>query len=430
MSTKFLTVSVIIPTHNRVKSILRTLEALCVQTYPFEFIELIVVADGCTDETMEILKSYKAPFAFNIIEQEGQGAAAARNTGAANAEGNLLLFLDDDVVPTPGLIEAHVCVHQCNPGQAVMGPYPPVLQGKTDFFHILTRLWWGEKFQSMRQLGHRYTYRDMLSGNLSLESKIFHSVGGFDASIKNCGGEDYELGVRLIKAGIPFDLIADAQAYHYEHETTNLDRSFQRSLQEGRADVQIGRRHPELKLTLRLAYFETHSSSKIQRVVKIALEHPGIGDYLAAHLRPVLTLLEKLRMRGFWKRLFKGLSGYWYLRGVKEELGDRRALANFLQSAHVQSDESNYEIEIDLSHGIEAAMHCLDEERPTSVRIRHGHHIVGRIQEKPGAEKLRGIHLVSILANHFAWPLAKAIAMENALGVANDEKKMNPTFIQ
>src|SRR5688572_32712199 len=76
-------VTIIIPTHNRSASLRRTLTALCAQTYPLPQVELLVVADGCTDDTVAMLARYEAPFAFHIIEQGGQGAAAARNRGAA-----------------------------------------------------------------------------------------------------------------------------------------------------------------------------------------------------------------------------------------------------------------------------------------------------------------------------------------------------------
>ena len=118
-------VSVIIPTYNRCASLKRTLDALCVQTYSLQQIEVLVVADGCTDGTVEMLHHYEASFVLHIVKQPSQGAAAARNQGAAQASGRLLLFLDDDVEPTSSLIEAHIRTHQRQPRQVVIGPYPP-----------------------------------------------------------------------------------------------------------------------------------------------------------------------------------------------------------------------------------------------------------------------------------------------------------------
>ena len=79
MSEKMCHISVIIPTHNRSASLRVTLDALNKQTYPFEQFEVVVVADGCNDNTIDMLKTYSASFSFKVIEQPGKGAAAARN---------------------------------------------------------------------------------------------------------------------------------------------------------------------------------------------------------------------------------------------------------------------------------------------------------------------------------------------------------------
>ena len=173
-----------------------------------------------------------------------------RNTGAASATGQLLLFLDDDIEALPPLVESHARVHRERPGSAFMGPYPPKLQGGTRFFDVEVRSWWEEKFYQMSREDHRFSYQDLLSGNLSLDAELFARLDGFDSAFGNCGGEDYELGVRLLKAGVSFAVAEDAVGYHYEHETNNLDRSFLRARQEGRSYVLIGQRHPELKPAL------------------------------------------------------------------------------------------------------------------------------------------------------------------------------------
>src|SRR5262245_19563251 len=136
MNTDASTISVIIPTHNRCASLRQTLDALSAQTYPLQQVEVLVVADGCVDGTVEMLRRYRAPFGMRIIEQQGQGPAAARNQGAAHATGRLLLFLDDDVKVVPSLIEAYVSAHQRCPGQVVVGYLPPVLESQEGFFRI------------------------------------------------------------------------------------------------------------------------------------------------------------------------------------------------------------------------------------------------------------------------------------------------------
>jgi glycosyltransferase involved in cell wall biosynthesis len=408
------TVSVVIPTYNRKASLRRTLDALCAQTYLLQQVEIVVVTDGCTDGTAEILSHYEAPFTLRVIEQLNQGPSAARNQGAAQAKGRLLIFLDDDIESAPSLIEAHVQAHARQQGQVVIGCLPLAIQEPTDFFRIELWGWWEAMFHAMRQPGHRFTYQDLLSGNLSLEAELFARVGGFDPTLR-CH-EDYELGVRLIKAGASFAFAADALGYH--HEATDLSRSLQRKYNEGQADVIIGQRYPELCPSMPLAHFWEPWSSLSRRLRPLAFAWPEGGDRLAASLRRALDLLECMRLRGRWRRLVNELLDYWYWRGVAGELGTRRALASFLQRSSVRAYEGDHEIELDLREGLEAAERHLDEEQPTGVRIRYGQWPVGRIPSQSGAEPLCGVHLRPILATDLAWPLLRAMALEGAMGKA------------
>ncbi|MEG5173370.1 glycosyltransferase [Microcoleus sp. B3-D7] len=407
-----LKVSVIIPTHNRSSSLRRALDALHSQTYPIDLMEVTVVADSCIDDTLAMLQDYKAPFKLHAMEVNCRSASIARNTGAASATGQLLLFLDDDIEALPSLVESHARAHQVRPGCAVMGPYPPKLQGGTTLFGVHVRAWWEDKFYQMSQPGHRFTYQDLLSGNLSLDAELFARLDGFDSAFGNCGGEDYEFGVRLLKADVPFVVAAEAVGFHYEHETNNLDRSFRRARQEGRSDVLIGHRHPELRAILPVAVYETADSLVDQIVVAVTFFWPAAVDWLALGLRKVLDLLESLRMRGTWRWLRPKLRGYWYLRGVIDELKSRSALSSFMQGEPTHADLGRHEIEIDLQEGWEAAERIIDEQKPEGIYLRYGELSVGHVTPKFGVEPLRGAHLRSILALDFPEPLARAIAVK------------------
>ncbi|OUL28416.1 glycoside hydrolase family 2 protein [Nostoc sp. T09] len=405
-------ISVIIPTHNRSASLKRNLDALKLQTYPLQEMEVIVVADGCNDGTLEMLCNYEVPFALKVIEQPGQGAATARNQGAASATGSLLLFLDDDIEASPHLVEAHIKAHQFHPELVVIGYLPPRLQNSSSFFHIQLGTWWETKFQSMRQLGHRYTYEDLLSGNFSLEAELFQRIGGFNTTFR-CR-EDYELGARLIKAGADFVFAHNALGYHHD-EVTNLDRSLSRKRNEGRADILFGRCHPDLIPNLRLYYFGTPVSWLDRLIIFLSFSIPALTDLLAAGSRWLLNVLESLRMRGFWQNLNERLHGYWYFRGVVDELKTHKGLASFLQGGSIRPDQSGVEIELDLQEGLSLAEQQLDKKRPAAARLRYGQYAVGRIPCQSGAERLRGVHLRPILAHTLAFSLLQALAMEGAI---------------
>lgn len=87
-------VSIIIPTYNRSKLIIRTIESVLAQT--FSDFEIIVVDDGSTDNTRGILKEHIDSGKIKYIYQNNAGPARARNNGIRNARGEILAFLDSD----------------------------------------------------------------------------------------------------------------------------------------------------------------------------------------------------------------------------------------------------------------------------------------------------------------------------------------------
>jgi len=415
-------VSVIIPTHNRCDSLQRTLNSLDRQTYPNHQYEVIVVADGCTDRTVENISKVVRSLKLRIIEQPKSGAAVARNLGARNANGKFLLFLDDDVVSEPGLIEAHYKAHQNDPGHVVIGPYPPYEVTNPNFLQIALSSWWRKFFSNMSRPYHRFTYRDLISGNLSIEAGLFFDIGGFDSSICGAGAEDWELGIRLIKAEIPFYFCNNANAVHYP--TFNYEGFKKRSQQEGYADVIISRRHPELIPELP---FRTYKSlpgygATILRI--LAFRFPYLGDATAACLRLILYIFERLRLRNLWLKVRNALGIYWYWRGFVYEL---RSLEEFESISNYNKHSSNRTskiIDLDLGNGLELAEKVIDETRPDGICIRYGNFPLGFIQNQPGTERIKGKHLRDILLKDFAAPLLEALTLKGIVINSQDSDKV------
>src|SRR6201998_4045686 len=97
-------ISAVIPTHNRATLVIRAISSVLQQTYPVQ--EIIVVDDGSTDDTKELLCRFLSPLASTAASiryhyQEQQGAAVARNTGIAAASGEWIAFLDSDDILLP-----------------------------------------------------------------------------------------------------------------------------------------------------------------------------------------------------------------------------------------------------------------------------------------------------------------------------------------
>jgi GT2 family glycosyltransferase len=189
-------ISVVVPTHNRKSLLERKLQALEGQPDAFE---VIVVADGCTDDTLEWLEQYPAGFPLRLLETEGKGAAYARNRGAEIAQGDILLFSDDDVIPGPGWIAAHQRAHAGPKTVAVGRLVLPKHLSKGVSFSGPRVFWW-----------------NVTGANTSLEKRLFEQVGGYDENFSDYGGEDPDLGYRLMKAGAKFVYAPAANAEHWD----------------------------------------------------------------------------------------------------------------------------------------------------------------------------------------------------------------------
>ncbi len=104
-------VSVIIPTYNYADYLPKAIDSVLAQSYPH--IEVIVVNDGSTDHTAEVIKAYAGKVRY--IEQGNQGAAAARNRGLQAAKGDYLCFLDADDAYLPDNVAEKVAFLAANP---------------------------------------------------------------------------------------------------------------------------------------------------------------------------------------------------------------------------------------------------------------------------------------------------------------------------
>ena len=413
MNSDFPFVSIIIPTHNRRAALWRTLAALSTQNYPADRMEVLLVADGCSDDTVIFAQKYNAPWKLRVLEQRGQGPSAARNLGATQAQGEILIFLDDDMEAVPEFVAAHVQVQSSHPKTVAVGILNSAQQS-SDYFSSSLQNWWDGKFFRMRQLGNRFRYDDLFSGNFSIQADFFTQVGGFDPELR-CH-EDYELGIRLLEAGAICQVAVAAAAFH--HDTTDISRALQRRFEEGKADIYLSRKHFGLHEQLPLAGASDKFLGRILRY--LAFRQPIIGNQIAKIGQRTLPWLEYIWLFGFWRALFYVLQDYWYWRGVATD--SQPSMIQKLFSVKYPRTPKSI---IDLSPGVALMERQLDLIRPSSARIFIGMHWVGDIPDLPGMERLKGEHLRRILATEMYWQLTVARSFAALMPPLKDEETID-----
>lgn len=227
-------VSIVIPTYNRRERLLRVLGALNRQTVPPELFEAVIVDDGSSDDTPELLARTETRFRLRPLRQKNGGPALARNTGLDAAEGELLLFLDDDVEPTPDLVLEHVKSHDAEANVVVMGPLASLSHYAQPWV-----AWEQEKlenqYREMMRGDWEPTFRQFWTGNASVARAHVIAAGGFDRSFNRA--EDVELGRRLHERGLRFRFNPKARGLH--HAERSLKAWVQMHKSYGTLEVQI-----------------------------------------------------------------------------------------------------------------------------------------------------------------------------------------------
>jgi glycosyltransferase involved in cell wall biosynthesis len=235
--------SVVIPSYNNASTVPKTLLALTQQTLPPNRFEVILVDDGSTDETEKVVRALTLPETFQTIRKSNGGAAAARNCGAAQARGEILVFLDSDVVPDATLLQQHLKSHRVHKRALVVGRSRALPALESDRFYEIM----GDNLFSFDEgdAEKMVTFQEVLSRNLSLPRKSFLEIGGFDEGFPRSGYEDIEFAYRATQLG--FRVVYNPQAAGDHHHTGTLEEVGQHMYNYQMSAVLLMRKHPEIK---------------------------------------------------------------------------------------------------------------------------------------------------------------------------------------
>ena len=230
-------VSVVVATRDREQRLAALLRSLGEQTLDPTVFEVVVVDDGSSGRTEELLREERgrAPFALRpVLRRRPGGPARARNEGWRAARAPLIAFTDDDCEAHPAWLERCLRAAERSPGAIVQGrtePNPRELDRIGLFSHTRrvdgSGPWWFE------------------TCNIAYPRELLERLGGFDETFPEALGEDTDLGWRALAAGGRRQFAPEAVVYHAVEDLGPLGHL--RTALRGSDGVLVFRRHPALR---------------------------------------------------------------------------------------------------------------------------------------------------------------------------------------
>lgn len=308
--------SVVVPTYNRCRMLRKALDALLDQTLDPDLFEIIVVDDGSTDGTLEVLQSlaYGAP-QLRYDHQENSGPGAARNRGIELARGEYVLFVDDDIIADRKLLQEHTRYHSLHPGanEAVLGNVP-LAASMPDAWRSRA-IWWVSKWQLIAgQDVVDWTY--FVTCNISLKRRFLLDEDlSFDGSFPTAAFEDMDLGYRARERGLTIYYNGDAIGYH--HMVMDFDAIIRGAYRDGQGLAILHEKHPETSSVLGrdLAVSEGRSLAHLTKDLCKML----VRNRATMPLYCLLTRATERRIQRLAAFCLRQISAHYYRIGYREE---------------------------------------------------------------------------------------------------------------
>jgi glycosyltransferase involved in cell wall biosynthesis len=249
----------------------RVIDRIEAQTVNRDIYEVLVIDNNSSDHTQAVL-SQKAVTHPNLraFTQLKAGAAPTRNVGIREAKGDLVLFIDDDILADPELIENHLKYHHANPDASIIGTVLSPWETSSDPFLRYLRdrgIFNPYSIACNRPMDFSYYH----TGNVSTSRRLLVKVGGFNEDFHVYGMEDIELGYRLEKAGCRMVPGVLAKASHEYFPT--YPQFVERCRLAGYSLGKLVELHPELRTRF------TENSKRVRLLKRL---HPGYRVFKSA----------------------------------------------------------------------------------------------------------------------------------------------------
>ena len=292
-----------------------TLEALLDQLTERD--EVIVVDNGSTDETSEVVKAFhRRTSGLKYLFEAVPGKSSARNGGIARAQGKYIAFLDDDAIPLAGWRQSAVRAFTELPERcgAIQGQIIPKVEGgkppwmsDRDFNSLSSRVMKGD--EPLRLAKQPW----LVTANVLCKKEVLDEVGGFNRLLDQCGyGEDIELAIRISKCGY-------ALFYH--------------------PALKVHHVLPASRFTLeslvRRRYYGAFGECLVQYITKTGFQRLlFVGEQLVK--RPVFLLAAYLGLF-FGKMSGRGQDGVFVRTRIARSLGYLQAVALLLKAERLET---------------------------------------------------------------------------------------------
>lgn len=234
--------SVVVPTYERPRKLAQTLESVCEQTT--DEYEILVVDDGSeSDEQAEVLELYGERARVKVFRQANAGPAAARNRGWRNADGDVVLFTDDDCIVPEDWVEALTEAFEHGVA-AVGGDLVPCA-------NLLDT----NRFAKAHRLRDRINYENPKhpvrgheglnvggTANVAYRRSVLEGVGGFDESFPLAAGEDADLQRRVLDAGHEMKFVPITVRHNDDYDWNSF---VSRAIRSGQGTCHLHRKYGE-----------------------------------------------------------------------------------------------------------------------------------------------------------------------------------------
>ena len=287
-------ISVVIPTYNRLPILRKCLDALEKQYLNNEIhnFEIVIVDDGSTDGTVDWLRNNIETYPhLKIFEQSHGGPAQGRNFGVEKSKGELIVFIDSDLIVDRYFLKNHL--------ESLLTAWKKLRSRKCFTYGSVINTSNFENPNSEPFKLQDLSWAYFATGNVAIDKKVLEISGLFDTSFHLYGWEDLELGERLRNMGVKLIKCPKAIGYHW-HPALALDQ-IPKLIRIEKERAKMG-----------LVFYRKHPSFRVKCIVQYTFIHRCLWEALTLGglvntrtLRPLLAFLIENGQSGLAMELLR-----------------------------------------------------------------------------------------------------------------------------